>query len=162
MKQVPPLLIIRLRNESCLYGRKTGGLRVCWPPCTLASQPRLKPARGILKDICPSDSGVSSHNFVQLIRCLVAVVAHASLSLALTMQRLGSPLWDAYHQSCRRLPPAYLRHETENSDVMSHNPSKSILFKTERSDEIITSFNCSLFFFWHTTYLSGRHCKRIL
>lgn len=25
MKQIPPLLIIRLRNESCLYGRKTGG-----------------------------------------------------------------------------------------------------------------------------------------
>lgn len=53
-----------------------------------------------------------------------------------TTTAASSPPWGRYHHS-RRLPPACRRHDTGNSDVMSHNPSKSTLFKAERSDEII-------------------------
>lgn len=82
------------------------------------------------------------------------------LSLALTTQWLGSPLWDACHSSCR-LPPARCRHKTENSDVMSRNPSKSTLFQTEiRWDH--QKFQLFSFFGIPPTYLGGiarGYCK---
>lgn len=86
---------------------------------------------------------LSNSSVVLLLSLLVLL-----LFLVLTTQRLGLPLWDAYHHSCR-FPSACRRHETENSDVMSRNPSKSALFKSERLDEIIRSFNYSLFLAYH-------------